>query len=78
MTAINFFCIATTPNTTVPCTEPCLSEQQNNMKYLNIFLLTHAGLDPAHTNDSFILKKACSENELNCFFVFLRSHHKQI
>ena len=49
-----FFFIATTPNATVPCTELCLSEQQNNMKYLNIFLLTHAGLDPAHTNDSFI------------------------
>ena len=35
-----FFFIATTPNATVPCTEPCLSEQQNSMKYLNIFLLT--------------------------------------
>ena len=35
-----FIFIATTPNTTVQCTELCLSEQQNSMKYLNIFLLT--------------------------------------
>ena len=71
MTAIIFFFfLATTPVATVPCTELCLSEQKNNMKYLNIFLLTHAGLDPAHTNDSFIFKKACSENELNSFLFF--------